>query len=89
MELLAGKQVASGAGLLLLEQGANQGKGSVEDGKQGKRCKALKGSDPSAQTLAGGSRWRQTDGLVWPGFRPGDPGHSDRWHPPPGQFILT
>jgi len=29
----------------LLEQGANQGEGSVEDGEQGKRCKALKGSD--------------------------------------------
>jgi hypothetical protein len=45
MEPLAGKQVASGAGLLLLKQGANQGEGSVEDGEQGKRCKALKGSD--------------------------------------------
>jgi hypothetical protein len=30
---------------LLVEQGANQGEGSVEDGEQGKRCKALKGSD--------------------------------------------
>jgi hypothetical protein len=30
---------------LLLEQGANQGEGSVEDGEQGKRSKALKGSD--------------------------------------------
>jgi len=29
----------------LVEQGANQGEGSVEDGEQGKRCKALKGSD--------------------------------------------
>ena len=46
MELLAGKQASSGAGLLLLEQGANEGEGSVEDGEQGKRCKALKGSDP-------------------------------------------
>jgi len=45
MELLAGKQVSGVAGLLLLEQGANQGEGSVEDGEQGKRCKALKGSD--------------------------------------------
>jgi len=45
MELLAGKQASSGAGLLLVEQGANQGEGSVEDGEQGKRCKALKGSD--------------------------------------------
>jgi len=34
---------------LLLEQGANQGEGSVEDGEQGKRCKALKGSDLLAQ----------------------------------------
>ena len=41
MEPLAGKQVSGGAGLLLLEQGANQGWGLVEDGKQGKRCKAL------------------------------------------------
>ena len=49
MELLAGKQVASEAGLLLLEQGANQGEGSVEDGEQDKRCKALKGSDRLAQ----------------------------------------
>ena len=45
MALLAGKQASSGAGLLLLVQGANQGEGSVEDGEQGKRCKALKGSD--------------------------------------------
>jgi hypothetical protein len=45
MELLAGKQASSGAELLLLEQGANQGEGSVEYGEQGKRCKALKGSD--------------------------------------------
>ena len=49
MELLAGKQVSGVAGLLLLEQGANQGEGSVEDGEQGKRCKALKGSDLLAQ----------------------------------------
>ena len=49
MELLAGKQVAGRAGSLLLEQGANQGEGSVEDGEQGKRCKALKGSDLLAQ----------------------------------------
>ena len=45
MELPAWKQVSGVAGLLLLEQGANQGEGSVEDGEQGKRCKALKGSD--------------------------------------------
>ena len=49
MELPAGKQGSGGAGLLLLEQGANQGEGSVEDGEQGKRCKALKGSDLLAQ----------------------------------------
>ena len=49
MELLAGKQASSGAELLLLEQGANQGEGSVDDGEQGKRCKALKGSDLLAQ----------------------------------------
>ena len=49
MELLAGKQVSGVAGLLLVEQGANQGEGSVEDGEQGKRCKALKGSDLLAQ----------------------------------------
>ena len=57
MELLAGKQVSGGAGRLLLEQGANQGEGSVEDGEQGKRRMALKGSD-----LSGGAgrcdRWR-------------------------------
>jgi hypothetical protein len=34
---------------LLVEQGANQGEGSVEDGEQGKRSKALKGSDLLAQ----------------------------------------
>jgi hypothetical protein len=34
---------------LLLEQGANQGEGSVEDGEQDKRSKALKGSDLLAQ----------------------------------------
>ena len=49
MELPAGKQVRGGAGLLLVEQGANQGEGSVEDGEQDKRCKALKGSDLLAQ----------------------------------------
>ena len=49
MQLLAGKEVASGAGLLILEQGANQGEGLVEDGEQGKRCKALKGYDLLAQ----------------------------------------
>ncbi len=38
MELLAGKQVTGGAGLLFVEQGANQGEGSVEDGKQVKQC---------------------------------------------------
>ena len=54
MELLAGKQIASGAGLLLLEQGANQGEGSVEDGEQGKRCKALKGSDLPLHRFAPG-----------------------------------
>jgi hypothetical protein len=35
--------------LLLLEQGTNQGEGSVEDGEQGKRRMALKGSDLVAQ----------------------------------------
>ena len=54
MELLAGKQVTGGAGLLLVEQGANQGEGSVEDGEQGKRCKALKGSDLPLHRLAPG-----------------------------------
>ncbi len=54
MELLEGKQASSGAGLLLLEQGANQGEGSVEDGEQGKRCKALKGSDLPLHRLAPG-----------------------------------
>ena len=50
MELPAWKQVSGGPRrLLLLEQGANQGEGSVEDGEQGKRCKALKGSDLLAQ----------------------------------------
>ena len=50
MELPAWKQVSGGPRrLLLLEQGANQGEGSVEDGEQGKRCKALKGSDVSVQ----------------------------------------
>ena len=49
MELPAGKQVGGGAGLLLLEEGGNQGEGSVDDGEQGKRCKALKGSDRLAQ----------------------------------------
>ena len=49
MELPAGKQVSGVAGLLLLEQGANQGEGSVEDGEQDKRSKALKGSDLLAQ----------------------------------------
>ncbi len=49
MELFAGKQVSGGAGRLLLEQGANQGEGSVEDGEQGKRCMALKGSDLLAE----------------------------------------
>jgi hypothetical protein len=34
---------------LLLEEGGNQGEGSVDDGEQGKRCKALKGSDLLAQ----------------------------------------
>ena len=49
MELPAWKQVSGRVGLLLLEQGSKQGEGSVKDGEQGKRCKALKGSDPSAQ----------------------------------------
>jgi len=50
MELPAWKQVSGGPRrLLLLEQGANQGEGSVDDGEQGKRCKALKGSDRLAQ----------------------------------------
>jgi hypothetical protein len=39
---------------LLLEQGANQGEGSVEDGEQGKRCKALKGSNLLLHRLAPG-----------------------------------
>ena len=51
MELLAGGPASSGAGLLLLEQGANQGEGLVDDGEQGKRCKALKGSDLSVWAL--------------------------------------
>ena len=51
MELLAGKHGSGGAGRLLLEQGANQGDGSVEDGEQGKRCMALKGSAPLAWRL--------------------------------------
>ena len=49
MEFLAGAATSSGAGLLLLEEGANQGEGSVEDGEQGKWWKALKGSDISVQ----------------------------------------
>ena len=49
MELLAGKQVAGRAGSLLLEQRADQRKGFVEDGEQGKRCRALKGSDTDPQ----------------------------------------
>jgi hypothetical protein len=50
MELPAWKQVSGGPRrLLLLEQGANQGEGSVEDGEQDKRSKALKGSDLLAQ----------------------------------------
>ena len=49
MELVAWKHVTGGAGLLLVEQGANQGEGSVEDGEQGKRRMALKGSEPSPQ----------------------------------------
>ena len=54
MELLVGKQGSGGAGLLLVEQGANQGEGSVEDGEQGKRCKALKGSNLLLHRLAPG-----------------------------------
>jgi hypothetical protein len=53
---------------LLLEQGANQGEGLVDDGEQGKRCKALKGSDLVAQTLACGYRWHHAPDLVRPGF---------------------
>jgi hypothetical protein len=50
MVVLAWKQVSGGPRrLLLLEQGANQGKGPVEDGEQGKRCRALKGFDLLAQ----------------------------------------
>ncbi len=49
MELLAGGPANGGAGLLLLEQGSKQGEGSVEDGEQGKRRMALKGSDLLAQ----------------------------------------
>ena len=50
MELPAWKQVSGGPRrLLMLEQGANQGEGSVDDGEQGKRCMALKGSDLLAQ----------------------------------------
>ena len=68
MELPAWKQVSGGPRrLLLLEQGANQGEGSVEDGEQGKRCKALKGSDLLAQWIvAGSNRWHQTPDLEWP-----------------------
>jgi hypothetical protein len=47
MEILEGRQLTCGACLLLLEEGANQGKGAAEDREQGKRCKALKGFDPS------------------------------------------
>jgi hypothetical protein len=55
MELPAWKQVSGGPRrLLLLEQGANQGEGSVKDGEQGKRCKALKGSDLPLHRLAPG-----------------------------------
>jgi hypothetical protein len=50
MELPAWKQVRGGPRrVLLLEQGANQGEGAVEDGEQGKRRMALKGSDLLAQ----------------------------------------
>jgi hypothetical protein len=41
---------------LLLEQGSKQGEGSVEDGEQGKRCKALKGSDLPLRSGADMSR---------------------------------
>jgi hypothetical protein len=46
----------------------NQGEGSAQYGEQGKRSKALKGFDPSAQGIAGGDRWHHALDLVWPGF---------------------
>ena len=46
MELLEGRPASGGAGLLL-EQEADQGYESVQDGDRGKRCKAPKGSDPT------------------------------------------
>ena len=39
-----GRELAGGAAALLVEQGANQGKGSAEKGEQGQWSKALKGS---------------------------------------------
>ena len=33
----------------------------------------------AAQGLFGGNRWHHTPDLVRPGFRPGNPGHRDRW----------
>ena len=48
MELLVGRQLTCGAGLLLLEEGANQEKGPVEDRKQGRRGMVVKVSATSA-----------------------------------------
>jgi hypothetical protein len=62
--LLEGMPVGGGAGLLLLEQGSNQGQRSLDDEEQGKRCKALKGSDLI-------QRWRSHP--CWRGAKPCTP----------------